>query len=450
MKTLVRTALIIGVAACAARPAEYRSRAGDPELLHAAVHDINNVIVYDIFNPPQAARVYAYASIAAYETARSSDPRQLSLGGQLNGLSAVPAPDSSLDYDLSLASVHAFFTVARAMTFSRDRVDSMRLAAVDKVRARTSKAVFERSIAYGDSVARHILAWAAKDHYLETRGYPKYTVTSEPGRWRPTPPAYMDALEPHWAEVRSFTLDSASQFKPPPPYRYDMTPGSPFSRDAHEVLSVGRSLTDEQRQIVVHWDDNPYVMHVQGHTMFATKKVTPGGHWMGIVGVAARKANAGFVRSAEAYALAAIALADGFISCWDEKFRSNLIRPETVINASLDERWQPMLQTPPFPEYPSGHSVISSATAVVLTNLFGDNFAFHDDVEKEFGLPARDFTSFREAADQAGMSRLYGGIHYRRGVEQGLAQGRRVGEHIVRRIRTRAPDSTTATAATSF
>jgi hypothetical protein len=248
-------------------------------------------------------------------------------------------------------------------------------------------------------------------------------------------------VEPNWARLRPFVMDSASQFRPRPPYAFDMTPGSAFFRQAKEVFEVGRHLTDEQRQIALFWDDNPYVMHVRGHTMFATKKASPGGHWMGLTAIAARKAGADLMRSAEAYARTAIALFDGFISCWDEKYRRNLVRPETVINAHLDEQWQPVLQTPPFPEYTSGHSVISTAAATVLTDQFGDGFAIVDSTEVVYGLPARQFSSFAQAAAEAAISRLYGGIHYRMAIEQGIAQGRKVGELVIGRLRTRTSPS---------
>jgi membrane-associated phospholipid phosphatase len=180
-------------------------------------------------------------------------------------------------------------------------------------------------------------------------------------------------------------------------------------------------------------------MNVRGHAMFATKKITPGGHWMGIVTIAAHKARASLLESSVAYTRTAIALADGFLSAWDEKFRSNLVRPETMINVHLDESWQPLLQTPPFPEYPSGHSVISTAAATVLTDQFGDNFAFTDSTEMAFGLPARSFRSFNHAAAEAAISRLYGGIHYRMAIEEGVSQGRRVGELVVQRVTARVP-----------
>jgi membrane-associated phospholipid phosphatase len=164
---------------------------------------------------------------------------------------------------------------------------------------------------------------------------------------------------------------------------------------------------------------------------------------MGIVAIAARTAGADLMRSAEAYARTAIALADGFISVWDEKYRSNLVRPETVINAHLDEQWEPLLQTPPFPEYTSGHSGISTAAATVLTDQFGEGFAFADSTEIAYGLPVRSFSSFNEAAAEAAISRLYGGIHYRMAIEEGVSQGRKVGELVVQRVRTREPASAT-------
>ncbi|MFN2565644.1 MAG: vanadium-dependent haloperoxidase [Gemmatimonadaceae bacterium] len=448
MRTRLLLLMLLGTGAlqgCRHARADYRAQTPDAQMLHAAMGQLTSVIVYDIFSPPQASRVYAYASIAAYETLRQGDSTYRTLAGQVNGLTAVPVPDSAAQIYLPLAGVHAFMTVGKALTFSRSRMDSLRAAMHQRFKQLgVPNAVFDSSVAYGDRVAQHILAWASKDHFPQTRGYPKYTVTSEPGRWIPTPPAYMDAVEPNWAKHRPFAMDSASQFRPKPPLPFDMTEGSAFFRQAKEVYEVSKQLTPEQRALLAFWDDNPYVMHVRGHAMYATKKATPGGHWMSIAGTAAQKSGADLIRSAEAYARTAIALADGFISCWDEKFRSNLVRPETVINAHLDEAWTPLLQTPPFPEYPSGHSVVSNAAAEVLTDQFGDGFAFNDTTEIAYGLPMRSFPSFRQAAAEAAISRLYGGIHYRMAVEEGSVQGRRVGQHVVHRVRTRGATAVAA------
>ena len=435
-KLIVLVALSLIVAGCDRKPAE-----SEADLLHSAMHQLTNVIVYDIFSPPQSSRVYAYSSAAAYETLRHGYPEYQSLAGQVNGLTPVPAPDVPLDsLDLPLAGVHAFMTVGKALTFSRARMDSLRLAMDERIRARGDgipEPVFKRSIAYGEKVADHILAWAAKDHFPQTRGYPKFTVTSAAGTWVPTPPAYMDAIEPSWAKLRAFALDSASQFRPNPPPPFDTAKNSRFYKEMKEVYDVVNKSTDREREIAAFWDCNPYVMNVRGHAMYATKKITPGGHWMGIVRGASRKVDADIMKSAEAYVRTAMAVADGFISSWDEKYRSIYIRPETAINAYLDETWQPLLQTPPFPEYTSGHSVISNAAAAVLTDQFGDGFAFTDSTEMEYGLPVRSFTSFNAAAAEAAISRLYAGIHYRAAVEEGTIQGRKVGEQVIRKVVTR-------------
>ena len=422
------------------RGGDYRTQPADPEILHSAVRDLTNVIVYDIFSPPQASRAYAYASVAAYEALRPDyASKYRTFAGQLNGLTPLPAPAADSEYYLPLSSVHAFMTVGKALTFSSARMDSLRKAIDERYRGMgMSDAVYNRSIAYGDTVAKHILAWAKKDNFLQTRGMPKYTVTSAVGRWVPTPPAYMDAVEPNWGKIRPFVLDSAGQFKPAPPHAFDTARTSAYYRELKEVHDVRQTLTDDQRALTAFWDCNPYVMNVRGHAMFATKKVTPGGHWMAIAGIASEKVGADMMQSAEAYARTAIALADGFISSWDEKYRSNMIRPETVINKYVDEAWEPLLQTPPFPEYTSGHSVISTAAAEVLTNEYGPAFAFSDSSEMSYGLTARSFPSFKTAAAEAAISRLYGGIHNRQSIEEGVKQGRKVGELVVARVKTRA------------
>ena len=440
-RALTLTALCAVLGACGPAAFGARTPPSDAQLLHEAVHALTNVMVYDIVSPPQAARTYAYASVAAYEALRPGYPAHRTLAGQLNGLTPAPAPPGGDSVSLPLAGVHAFLTVGRALTFSRARMDSLRDAMDEEFRRRGIPApVFARSIAYGDTVAQHVLAWAARDGYLQSRGAPKFSITPAPGRWVPTPPSYMDAVEPNWGTLRPFVMDSSTQFRPEPPFPFDTARGSPYFREVLETYEVGRALTAEQRAIAAFWDCNPYVMHVRGHTMFATKKITPGGHWMGIAGIAARRSGADVMRSAEAYARTSIALADGFLSVWVEKYRSGMVRPETVINTYLDEGWEPLLQTPPFPEYTSGHSGISAAAATVLTDQFGEDFAFADSTETEYGLPVRSFASFRQAAEEAAMSRLYGGIHYRRANEQGLLQGGKVGELVVRRVRTRADD----------
>ncbi len=435
--------LTLGLAGC--RPASERPAARNaadlptrPAVLYDAVGELTDVMVHDILNPPQAARAYTYASVAAYEALVPGSPAYRPLAGQLDGLGPVPPPPEGVHYPL--AGVEAFLKVAGMMVFSHEDIAAYRAEVHERFReAGLDRAAFERSVAYGEAVGAHVLAWADSDQYKQTRSMPAYAVGDDPGRWRPTPPAYIDGIEPNWVKIRPFVLDSAAEAPLAPPPPFSTAPGSPFMREVMEVAETGRNLTDEQREIANFWDCNPYKMNLQGHAMFATKKITPGGHWMGIAGQASRQAGDDLMGAAEAYVLTALALADGFLGTWCEKYRYCLVRPETVINQHVDPGWQPLLQTPPFPEYPSGHSAISAAAAEVLTARYGDGFAFADSTELRFGLPVRRFPSFRAAAEEAALSRLYGGIHYRAAIEEGMKQGRRVGALVVERVVTRRP-----------
>lgn len=419
----------------------YRPKVNNPDFLHRSVKQVTDVIVHDIFSPPVSSRIYAYMTIAGYEVAIHDNPKYVSLAGQVNGLEEVPKPQAGVEYSFPLASVEAMLTVGQALVFSEDKMEVFHTQIMKEFKdAGVPNEVFERSIAYGQQVAKHILAWSAGDNYKQSRSFPKYSIEDSPATWKPTPPAYMDAIEPHWAKIRTFAIDSAAQFKPKGPPEFSLDKNSHFYKEAYEVYTAGVNLTEEQREIASFWDCNPFVMNVKGHVMFATKKISPGGHWMNITHVACKKTNADFVQSAEAYALTSISLIDGFISCWDEKYRSKLVRPETYINEHIDEDWVPLLQTPPFPEYTSGHSVISTASAVTLTKLFGENFAFLDSTEVEFGLTSRSFDSFMHASEEAAISRLYGGIHYRAAIEDGAIEGRAIGEYVVENIRTRRED----------
>ena len=426
---------------CKPASAEYKSEAANPAFLHRSLSQLTDVIVYDIFSPPVASRIYAYASIAGYEALLPDFPECRTLAGQLNGLEATPSPEAGKEYSFPLASARALLQTGKALIFSEDKMEAFENEILKEFKnIGVPDDVFERSVAYGDAVSKHILAWANKDNYKQTRTAPKYTIQDDPGTWKPTPPAYMDGIEPHWKDIRALVMDSSMQFAPPPPTAFDPDKKSRFFEETMEVyaaLKVEDSLRSERLAIASFWDCNPYVSHQVGHVMFATKKITPGGHWMGIARLAAQSAGKNIMESAEAYVLTSIALMDGFISCWDEKYRSNLIRPETVINAYIDESWLPALQTPPFPEYTSGHSVISRAAATALTSLYGDNFSFVDSVEVRFGLPQRSFPSFYKASEEAAISRLYGGIHYRPAIENGVKQGQKVGDYVVENVKLR-------------
>ncbi|OWW26376.1 phosphatidic acid phosphatase [Zobellia sp. OII3] len=410
-----------------------------PEELDASIDRVTEIMIHDIFSPPVASRIFAYPNVAAYEIVAATNDNYNSLAGQLNGLTAIPEPDTTKTINYELAAVVAHMELSKRLIFSEDRMESLR-DSLYMVWEGKNPVLFSDSKAYGLQVADHIGEWMNKDNYAQTRTMPKFTVDADdPGRWQPTPPAYMDGIEPHWNKIRPFVLDSAAQFKPVPPPAYSLEEDSAFYKELKEVYDVRNKITEEgdsseEIQIARFWDCNPYVSVTRGHLMFATKKITPGAHWMGIAKIAARKTNSDFAKTLFAYTKASVAMADAFISCWDEKYRSNLIRPETVINQHIDDSWKPVLQTPPFPEYTSGHSVVSGAASVVLTEVFGDNFSFDDDTEVPYGLPIRSFKSFKQAADEAAISRMYGGIHYRAAIEVGVKQGRDLGTFVVNKL----------------
>lgn len=417
---------------------EWKTMAQNPEFLHRSVKQITDIIVHDIFSPPVASRIYAYMSIAGYEAALHEDTKYTSLAGQLNGLEAFPQPETGKEYCYTLASVQAMLKVGRSLVFSEDKLDNFYNTIMQEFKdTGMPQEVFDRSVEFGTKISDHVMKWSSKDNYKQSRSFPKYSILDDPATWKPTPPAYMDAIEPHWNKIRPFAIDSAGQFKPQKPTDFSSDKTSQFYKEAMEVHDVGVNLSEEQRQIASFWDCNPFVMNVKGHVMFATKKISPGGHWMNITHVICSMKKVDVAQSAEAYARVAISLVDGFISCWDEKYRSKLIRPETYINQYIDENWVPLLQTPPFPEYTSGHSVISSSAATALTNLFGENVAFTDSTEIEFGLSVRNFNSFEQASQEAAVSRMYGGIHYKPACDNGVTQGKALGTYIVDKIKTR-------------
>ena len=416
---------------------DYVKQLEDPELFHGVMKKLSDVIVYDIFSPPVASRVYSYPSIAAFETMRFAHPNKYnSLSGQLNGLKEGPQPEDK-NIDFNLAAIHAFYTVGKKLIFSQNKLEEYQENIYKELLSKgLPKIKLNASKKFGEKMASHILEWANGDLYNQTRTHSKYTILPETKYWKPTPPDYMEGIEPHWQDIRTMVLNSANQFIPKPPIEFNLDKDSKFYGQLLEVYEIGKNLSEEETDIAKFWDCNPFVSHHIGHAMFAIKKITPGGHWIGITSIACKKSNSTFDESINAYTNVSVALFDAFISCWDEKWRSILVRPETLINQNLDEEWVPLLQTPPFPEYTSGHSVISRASAMVLTDLYGENYNFEDDTEVEFGLPVREFKSFKHASEEAAISRLYGGIHYRMAIDEGVVQGEKVGEFIVNNIKT--------------
>jgi PAP2 superfamily len=417
---------------------DYEKIFSDPGLYCNTVHELNTIVMGNNFSPMVASRNYLYAAIAGYEVIAGGYPNKyISLTGQLRGLKEVPKPPAGQKINFGFSALLAYCKLGEAVTFPAGSMkyftDSLKQLAVDHG---MPSDIMENSIAYSDTVASAIMIWSRHDNYLQTRGATEYEVKDSPGRWVPTPPAYSSAAEPHWREIRSIVIDSVSQFMPEPPYPFDVTDkNSNYYKEVKLIEKTGDSLTDEQVWIADFWDDNPFKLNVSGHLMFGTKKFSPPGHWMGVVGIAAQKSGADFNQTVYAYAKTAVALFDAFIQCWNIKYTYNTLRPETAINKYFDPNWRPHLQTPPFPEYTCGHCTISASASEALTSIFGDNFAYTDSTELEFGIKSRSFKSFRDAAQETQHSRFYGGIHYQYSCVRSNAMGTKLGSFIVQKLK---------------
>lgn len=404
---------------------------------------LNDVVMENNFPPIIASRNYTYANIAAYECMAANDSNYNSLAGQLRGLSNVPRPPANSTIDFHLAALLAFTKVGNAVTFPEGSMmgyyDYLKRIA-DSTGMPSS--TLDNTIAFSDSVVAAILKWSSKDKYAQTRSAERYSVTDEEGRWVPTPPAYAQALEPHWNEIRPMVLDSVNEFMPPAPPAYNVKDKK--SKYYEEVISIKNaidSLTPEQKHIAEFWDDLNTKLNVSGHVMFMTKKFSPTGHWQNIVGIAAEKARADFDKTVYAYAKTSIAMFDAFIQCWNVKYKYNTVRPETVINKYFDENWRPFLQTPPFPEYTCGHTTVSAAAAEALTSIFGDHLEYTDTSELEFGIKNRSFTSFRQAADENIWARFYGGIHFHNSCIISNKEGKMLGEFVNEKLKMKKNES---------
>lgn len=434
-KGLFYPILIVLFASCFQNEKSKINPFNDPILFAKTVKELNNVVMENNFSPIVASRNYTYASIAAYETIALTDHRFKSFAGRVKQLTPLPKPDTT-GVNIPYASLLAFCAVGQSVTFPEGSMKHY-VAKLDSIAdAFMSNEEIEKSKALAEAVSRHIIDWSKKDNYTQTRTAEKYEVNNEEGRWVPTPPAYTEAIEPKWDLIRPLIMDSATQFIPPPPPVFNVKDtGSKYYKEVVLIKNAIDSLTPEQKHIADFWDDLGTRLIVKGHVMFTKKKFSPTGHWMNIVGIAAEKGKADFGTTVYAYALTSIAMFDAFIQCWDEKYRHNTVRPETVVNKYFDAEWRPYLETPPFPEYTCGHSTVSSAAAETLTSIFGDNFAYTDTSELEFNIPSRSFPSFRAAATENNWARFYGGIHFHNSCIIGNEYGRKVGNLVAGRLK---------------
>ena len=398
---------------------------------------LTDIIITDVFSPPVCSRIYAYCNIAAYEALVQASPEYSSYAGRLNGLKAVPRPDKMIDSSyFPISSVLAFTTVAQKLLFNADAMKEMENEYLEELaKISVNQSLKENAIKYGRAVGRHIVSWAMNDGYVQRNANPGYFVTGDPATWEPTPPDYIDAVEPNWGTLRPFTMDSSSLFRPLASFRFDSLKSSDYYNEAMIVYNAVNKLTSKDTLIARYWDCNPNVSFTSGHVTYFKQQISPGGHWIFIAASVAEKEKLDMIKTAAVLSKVSIALADAFISCWEAKYVCKTVRPETYINRYIDKYWKPFIQTPPFPEYPSGHSTISASAATMLTSLFGENYAFTDSAEVSFGKPPRYFSSFSDAAREASISRLYGGIHFLKTLDESASSGKLIGEYVVQKLK---------------
>jgi PAP2 superfamily len=397
------------------------------------------------FSPPVASRAFAYSGIALYEAVVPGSRRFRSLRRSLPGSLRI-RHDTGHDLHWPTVANAALASMARRLfpttsDANKAAIDALEESLLDRFGDRRSgdrrpadrrsgdrrsgdrvkRSTLDRSVDRGRSVARAVFDWSRDDGGHE--GYlrnvdPDYVPPAGPGLWVPTPPTFQPALQPSWGDNRCFAISTGAACPSAPPTAYSEDPSSRFFAEAREVYDAVNGRTPEQEAIARFWSDDPGVT------------ATPAGHSISIATQVLRRERASLMDAAEAYAKLGMALADAFVACWNAKYRYNLVRPVTYIRSVIDSDWLPMLTTPPFPEHTSGHSVQSGAAFQVLADLFGDRYSFDDHTHDDRGLGPRHFDAFSECADEAAISRLYGGIHFRPAIEAGLAQGRCVGRAV--------------------
>lgn len=427
-ETILLGCLLMAVASCSIKEKK-------PNMIPAADIDtvarrMTDLMVHDVTNPPLAARFFAYAYLSGYEVVSQNNSSFKSMKGILNDYPTIEKPDIK-KYDYQLAALIAVIETASRIQPSGTWLQSLKDKMLKQAANELDEEMIEGSIKYAATITDAVLKYAREDGYRKFSDYPRYTPVSGDAYWFPTPPGFIAAIEPYFSKLRPFFLDSCSQFVSEPPEVFSSVKSSAFYSLTNSVYEAGNHLTRQQQEIAAFWDCNPFALDDQGHLKVGIKKISPGAHWMGIAGIACTQNNLSFDSSMLIHTLLATTLTDAFICCWDEKYRSNRIRPETAIRKYIDPEWKPFLQTPPFPEYLSGHSVVSAASAELLSHFFGNSFMYKDSVEQDFGLPPRTFHSFKEAAQEAAISRYYGGIHFTDAIDNGFIQGEKVGKYVL-------------------
>ncbi|MDB4917378.1 MAG: hypothetical protein JWM95_5022 [Gemmatimonadetes bacterium] len=454
-----------------------RVPANDPRMVSEWMHTLYGVVRAERVSPPIGSRLFAYASIALYSGLATGEPSMPPLAGAVNGFPVLPPREDGKMYDGTLVAVAAERVVMDSLLregLPTTRATVRRLAdSLERVRiASGSEETHARSLDMGRKIGYAIVLYAHGDGFDSTRGR-TYVAPVGQGMWvndspgftfapqnlsgastfvgldnpanirrsgnasdrelimnRPKrlgsgtlPPVNMaGATEPFWGQLRPFVLKSWNECDAAVAPVYGTIPGTPLYDEAKVVYDINKHLTADQKATALFWADNP------------GESGTPTGHWLAIASQMVSEKQLTAAQAARLMTVTSLSLADAFITVWGYKFRMNLIRPRTYIRAVMDSTWEPAISTPPFPEYMSGHSALSAAAATAIAAQLGE-VAFEDSTSIALGHPERKFASFRAAADEAGMSRIYGGIHFPSGNRVGGTVGRCIGGKVAERVK---------------
>jgi hypothetical protein len=430
LKLLLPAVLLLIIGSCSDITPKNQKTTFNHDILSECNLAIQNAVVLDGVTPPVASRRYFYSCVSAYEAIKPFFGDLNSVSGQFTDFETLSNCDTSKGYCLDLVAMESYTQTAMKLVYKEDSIASFRERKLDFYKSQLPEDVYNRSLEWGQKVSNHVVKWSKGDTFNQIRGTDLYMANESEAFWQPTPTEYMEAIEPQWRKIRPNLIESCNQFRDtlPVPTPYNMGKNPDFYPLMKEIHDAVVNIDSNQLRIARYWDDNPKSTFHYGHATLKVLKVSPAGHWLSMFSTVARKEQYSLNESAEGMLRLSAVMFDAFIAVWDAKYHYEYIRPVTVIRRHMDSSWLPAIETPAFPEYPSAHSVVSSAAATVLTDLFGE-YSFTDSAEFEFGLGVRTFKNFREASDEACMSRIYGGIHFREGMEYGKYLGNTIGAY---------------------
>jgi hypothetical protein len=377
---------------------------------------------------PAYSRHFSYTGIAIYESLVHGDNKKISIAPLLNGSVHLPAPPSAnhiyfpISANAAFASMFRFFYSAKEANLQI--IDSLEQAYKTRYTNEiNSNFDVDRSIQYGKDIAAAIIELSKQDG-ASNASIP-YTPLGE-GFWEATPPVFGAPAVPGWGNNRTILPGSISNTTPATPIAFSKNAGTPFYNMVKEVYDVSKSLTDEQKIIANFWDDLPNGKYISAF-----------GHWFNILKQILQNENTPLMKGADAYLRLGITMNESTISCWKSKYTFHQLRPITYIRKYMgDSAWNSFIGTPAHPEYLAAHATISSSAAYALESVFGKNYSFADHTYESIGMPVTNYSSIEAAGTEAGMSRLYGGIHYRQSIDAGKICGNKVGENVKTILRT--------------